>query len=402
MHSQAHLQPRLFATLKSHITTSVILLSLVAIFGQAAPAQSFQVVYSFTGGWDSANPWGLNIDGSGNLYGLTSHTIFELSQRQTQWRLSTLFNRVLQDHPLPGYGITLGPDGNLYWADSGGTGSGCGGPCGEVVQLQRPATVCKTALCPWTWNQIYEFPIYWSGFSPDSRVVFDQQGVLYGTTFYGGDYGWPPGWGVLYYVSPVNGGWQGGKIHDFGWNYPNGDGAHPAGSLLIDRSGNLYGATESGGPNYGTVYTIGQGGESIIYPYDLTLALIDNAGNLYGDGDGGVVELSPSSPYWTLTEVHPLPRGGGVAAMDSAGNLYGMTGCCIDPGSIFKLSRTGTTWSYTDLYEFTGGSDGFGPNTLVLDGAGNLYGTTSFGGNPSCNNGQFPPGCGVIFKITLN
>ena len=88
--------------------------------------------------------------------------------------------------------------------------------------------------------------------------------------------------------------------------------------------------------------------------------------------------------------------------MDTAGNLYGVTGFSnLVPGSIFKLTRSGAGWTYTDIYDFTGGSDGLGPNGLILDANGNLYGTASDGGNLSDCVRQYFSGCGTLWKITF-
>jgi len=85
--------------------------------------------------------------------------------------------------------------------------------------------------------------------------------------------------------------------------------------------------------------------------------------------------------------------------MDHSGNLYGATYSLgsHNEGNIFKLSPSGNGWTYTDLYDFTGGNDGAAPTgSLILDGDGNLFGTTLRGGS-STNCYQ---GCGVVFEIT--
>jgi uncharacterized repeat protein (TIGR03803 family) len=92
--------------------------------------------------------------------------------------------------------------------------------------------------------------------------------------------------------------------------------------------------------------------------------------------------------------------------LDAAGNLYGTTyyggnnGCgnggC---GVVFELSPSNGSWTETVLYTFTGGSDGSKPLTgLIFDQDGNLYGTTAYGGTGSCN--VFWPGCGTIFELS--
>jgi uncharacterized repeat protein (TIGR03803 family) len=87
--------------------------------------------------------------------------------------------------------------------------------------------------------------------------------------------------------------------------------------------------------------------------------------------------------------------------VDSAGkNLYGTTNCDGEygRGNVFQLTNMGGTWVYNSLHDFTGGSDGaFPESNVTIDANGNLYGTTSFGGDSTCNPGQ---GCGVIWTIT--
>jgi uncharacterized repeat protein (TIGR03803 family) len=88
--------------------------------------------------------------------------------------------------------------------------------------------------------------------------------------------------------------------------------------------------------------------------------------------------------------------------MDASGNLYGTTHIdgANQQGSVFKLSQSNGVWTMTTLHDFTGAPDGGKPfGQLVMDSAGNLYGTTEYGGSSvgDCFQGL---GCGVIFEIT--
>lgn len=153
-----------------------------------------------------------------------------------------------------------------------------------------------------------------------------------------------------------------------------GDGRYPYGNMLRDGAGNLYGTTGGGGSfAYGTVFEIdAQGKETILHSF-------------WG-GDG----LQP----WD-----GLVR-------DAAGNLYGTTydggtlekgQCEHGCGSVFKLDKTG---KLIVLHHFTGGTDGGQPQAgLVRDSMGNLYGTTTMGGDLSCGYGR---GCGLVFKVDQN
>jgi uncharacterized repeat protein (TIGR03803 family) len=147
----------------------------------------------------------------------------------------------------------------------------------------------------------------------------------------------------------------------------HGDGRFPYDSLLRTSAGQLFGTTGGGGSfGYGTVFEVTpQGQERILHSF------------WGGDGRGPT----------------------GSLARDSAGNLYGTTGRAgrHGGGNVFKLSVAG---KFTVLYAFSGGTDGGGPQFgLLRDHVGNLYGTTSYGGDLTC---QFGLGCGVVFRIAPN
>jgi len=215
----------------------------------------------------------------------------------------------------------------------------------------------------WTYNVLYRFTGGTDGATLSSSVVFDAEGRLYGTAL--GDNQHP--YGTAYQLVPSGSGWTENAVHAF---QGEDDGDAPVGGLIIDGAGNLYGVTGDG-----------------------------------GSGGGGVVyELSPRANGWTFIPIYSLvggPGGGSESTltMDAAGNLYGNATYdgAFHHGSVFKLTPNNGSWSYTDLYDFTGGADGSNPiGTMALDADGNLYGTASLGGNGS--NCQF--GCGVAWEIT--
>jgi uncharacterized repeat protein (TIGR03803 family) len=200
--------------------------------------------------------------------------------------------------------------------------------------------------------------------SPQSGVIGDSAGNLYGTLPFGGQIGD----GIVFKLDTT------GKLTILHAFSGGGDGRSPFGGLVLDASGNLYGtATAAGNVNAcgngcGLVYKIDSSGNfSVLYTFT-------------GGDDGGI-------PQDTLI-------------LDSAGNLYGTTtaGGANDQGVVFRLSSTGQE---SALYSFsaTGQSDGMEPVAgLTRDSAGNLYGATYYGGGGSCFDG-INPGCGTIFKI---
>jgi uncharacterized repeat protein (TIGR03803 family) len=243
------------------------------------------------------------------------------------------------------------------------------------------------------------------GFFPESGLTFDGAGNLYGTTTSGGTgIG-----GTVFELSPNGGGWSETVLHDFCPQRPCLDGEYPlAAKLIFDSAGNLYGTTDEGGANgLGTVYELspaaGSWTENVLYSfcsqpncadgeYPFGGVIMDSAGNLYGTTTvvSRVYELSPNgSGGWTEQGI-----GGGCIqapaglSMDASGNIFGV-GCYV----VFELSPNGSGgWKETTVHIFNGGpKDGSGPyGTPVFDDAGNLYGTTRWGG---VNN------YGIVWKL---
>src|SRR5258708_8182362 len=165
------------------------------------------------------------------------------------------------------------------------------------------------------------------------------------------------------------------------------------------------------------LYSLGGGSDG----QDPAAGLIfDAAGNLYGTsiegggctrlnaGCGSVFEMSPNgSGGWTEKVLYGCSGGAdglqpeGTLVLDTAGNLYGTTqvgGTCC--GVVFKLTHNSDgSWTQSVLYTFAGGSDGSEPVAgLVFDAAGNLYGTTQEGGGGGCGIIR----CGTVFELTPN
>lgn len=262
------------------------------------------------------------------------------------------------------------------------------------------------------------------GSFPQTGLVADAEGNLYGVTPDGGAACAPNGCGIVFELSPEAGGaWKQTTIYTFKGG--TADGSLPWSALLFDGKGNLFGETLGGGSGGdGTVFklTPGPNGtwtESIIFsfpdtdgPYPGNKLTLDNKGNLYGilsyyGGFGGVFELSPqSNGTWTQSILYAFSFGtgdgyypyGGVV-LDGNGNLYGTTSSGGSSpygyGTVFELAPNGSGgWMESILYNFTGQSDGGIPRApLVTDAAGNLYGTAGLGG---ANFG------GVVFELTQN
>lgn len=368
-----------------------------------ARAQSYTVLYTFTGGADGSRPFaGLIRDAAGNLYGTTANggylngcggfgcgTVFKLDNARHLKVLYTFSGE--QDGAEPVSGLITGPAGDLFSTTESG-----GYSVGVVFKLAKAGQE----------SVLYAFSGGSDGYWPDGGVVQDAAGNLYGTTFFGGI----RNNGVVFKVDPT------GKetvLHSFAGNP---DGANPLAGLIRDTAGNLYGVTEfggnpgcSGGSGCGTAFKIdARGIYSTLYSFigqpDGGLPegrlIMDSAGNLYGTtysggavGFGTVFKLDPTGKETILYSFATGANGTNPRAAlvrDAHGNLYGTTVLGgVGFGTVFKLDPAGNE---TVLYSFTGGADGARPYcNLILDNLGNLYGTTSIGGTY---------GWGVVFKLS--
>jgi len=433
---------------KAFAVMSVMALALTVCLTQSIEAQSYRVLYTFTGGADGSAPEaGLTWDSAGNLYGTARSggqtgpncgndygcgTVFKLTPAGSGWTFSTIYPFAGGlDGDTPVGRVIFGPDGNLYGTTEYGGFAAPGNVCswgnlkgcGTVFRLSPQAD--RTSHDNDSWNKVvlYRFAFEMSalkaqdGANPDGDLIFDPEGNIYGTTTAGGNCG-GIGCGTVYELTPSLGGWRETVLHAFG---TGGYGIIPNGGVVRDNTGNLYGAAGAGGQySDGTVFQLTPNGNgwniNVLYAfrgqYDgespqagLTM---DASGNLYGTtewGQGGsaggtVFELSQSDGRWTYHLLYTFTdRGGPTAslALDAAGNLYGTTrvGGIYGAGNVFKLTRS-SGWTYTSLYDFTGGSDGAVPfSNLIFDLYGNIFGTAASGGS-----GCYGSGCGVVFEIT--
>jgi uncharacterized repeat protein (TIGR03803 family) len=301
---------------------------------------AFKVLYAFEGGTDGSYPEASLIrDRAGNLYGTTEYggtydagTIFRLAPHGAESVLHSFGGA--GDGENPTANVVADKAANLY----GTTQNGGAGNAGTVFKLAPDGT--ETVL--------YSFRGGSDGANPPAGLI-RSAGILYGTTQAGGS----GGEGVVFRLAP-NG--TETVLHAF---TGGADGGQPLAGLLSDGSGSLYGTTYLGGANgQGTVYEIAPNGtETVLYSFA-------------GGSDG-------AKPAASLI-------------LDENGNLYGTTvlGGVHDAGTVFKLAPDGTE---RVLYSFTGGNEGANPScSLVLDAAGNLYGTTPVSGID---------GSGAVFKL---
>jgi len=353
----------------------------VLLSGAVAQAQTFSVIHNFSGGLDGATPYtGLTVDRAGNFYGTTyaggsRHlgTVYRLKRAGSGWIAEGLysFSGGPNDGLEPLSRVIFGPDGSLYGTASAGDSCGALG-CGIVFQLRPPATFCRSVTCPWTESVLHFFagPVENDGEYPSGELFFDQAGNLYGTTLLGGSFS-----GIVYELSRSGNSWTESIVHSF----VSGGGYAPYGGLIADNAGNLYGTTQNGGVDFaGTVFKLTNSGSGWTY----SLPYVFQHGN-----DGG------------------YPNAGLI--FDGAGNLFGATSAsgAGGGGTVFELSPSGDSWTYTLLHSFNGSIGEYGcpdpgnqryavpgPSAaLTMDAAGNLYGTTLCDGDNQL---------GSVFKLT--
>jgi uncharacterized repeat protein (TIGR03803 family) len=364
--------------------------------GQDVKSYKEATLYTFTGGADGGSPYaGLIRDAKGNLYGVTFAggaanlgTVFEVDRTGKETVLYSFTGSPDGEHPSDD--LLMDKAGNLYGVNYEGGAD----QYGAVFKLDKNGTE----------SLLYSFGPGTDGEYPGSALIKDASGNLYGTTGYGG----ASGNGTAYKLS------QSGKetiLH----NFTGTDGQYPFAPLLPDSAGNFYGTTSMGGKyGNGTVYELTKKGKVIVLhhfaggtdgvnPYAGLVR--DGKGNLYGTtysggagchsfGCGTVFKVTPKGKETVLhafgaTDGHYPDFG--TLLLDSAGNLYGTTyaGGTADMGVVFKVTGAGKE---TILYNFTGGADeGFPVAGLIRDKAGSFYGTTL--GNP-------PSSYGTVFKLT--
>ncbi len=390
--------------IKRTFVVSASFLSVLLVTAIAAPAQTFDTLYSFDS-TDGKYPYaGLVQATDGNLYGTTLYggsggwgTAFKITLGGT---LTTLHNFCLQsectDGNLPYAGLVQAGDGNLYGTASGGGANGYG----TVFRITSRGTL----------TILHSFDNT-DGANPYAALIQATDGSLYGTTYGGGANsclygGMSYGCGTVFKIT------LSGTFTTL-YSFDGTDGQNPFGGLVQATDGNFYGTTQLGGDTNvgaGTVFRITPGGTLTTlhsfcaqYP-DCSDGAGPEAGLIQAtDGNfyGTTLSGGANGPYYgtvfkitptgTLTTLYSFggedynPSAALIQATD--GNFYGTT-----INTVFKITPSGTL---TTVYNFDGtdgsGADPFAP--LIQDTNGNFYGTTSSGG-------AYGP-YGTIFGLTV-
>jgi hypothetical protein len=352
---------------------TLLVFIMVAVAPGLSAADKYKVLYNFKGGSDGIGPNGLILDPAGSLYGTT---------------------------------------------DVGGGGGCTDEGCGTAFHLAK-------SNGQWSEKVLVRFKDGGGDF-PDSGVIMDAKGNLYGTA---SGHALGPSYGTVFKLTPgEKGTWSVNVLHAFaGGN----DGQYPIGGLVRDKQGNLYGTTAEGGGYYGTCGSLGcgtvfelippctEGGrwkKKVLYRFKggsdggnpFASMIFDSRGNLYGTteiggdyGWGTVFTVEHDSHgQWTEHVLHSFNEKTdgaepfGSVIFDRKGNLYCTTysGTSSTRGSVVELIPHSHEWRGKIIHVFKGGRDGGNPYSgLVIDVSGALYGTTSdalSGGN------------GTVFKLT--
>jgi uncharacterized repeat protein (TIGR03803 family) len=379
-------------------TLVLVLASLLLV--QSSQAQSFSVIHNFTGSTDGGNPLnGLVLGLGGYMYGTTSSggaygngTVFRLSPTGI---LTTMYAfKGGADGSSPQSFMIQDSQGLLYGTTSGGGAYGGG-------TVFRIANNSKTTL--------HSFGSGSDGSVPLAGLMLDHAGNLYGTTSAGG----ANGNGAVFMLGLNGILWHESVLYSFGTGT---DGTVPYAGVTLDSAGDVLGTTSAGGTyGYGTVFELSKAhnwAETVVYnfqngndggvPYAGLIA--DGQGNFYGaateggnQGGGSIFELTPAGSGWNFTAIDSL-AGWGISGtfrnlmLTSTGTLYATTHCDgqDSAGTVYELVPGGGTWTYNQLYSFTGGTDGlYSYSNLVMFG-NRVFGTTNQGG---------AYGYGVVFAV---
>jgi uncharacterized repeat protein (TIGR03803 family) len=322
------------------------------------------------------------VDSSGNLFGVSgSNRLFEIAQGSGVITALALLNGIEFG------GVALDSSGNLF-------GTTCGliaNQFGTVFEIAHGGSVITTLA---SFNGT-------NGSIPQNGVVLDSSGNIFSTTSEGGTYGDGTVFEIAYGTGAIS------ALASF-----NGaNGGVPSAGVILDSSGDLFGTTSSGGAcDDGTVFEIARGSYTIttLASFDGSNGeepngvVLDSSGNLFGTtryggaiGSGSVFAIAQGSG--AITTVASFNNSTGAfpeasVTMDSSGNLFGTTsmGGFGDDGTVFEIARGSGVITTLVLFADTACRN---PRSgVILDSAGNLFGTTYDGGD----GGIF----GAVFELT--
>jgi uncharacterized repeat protein (TIGR03803 family) len=359
-----------------------LLLAFCLIVPRASQAQTEHVLFDTPVYENPSSP--VVMDAQGNLYGTTMAdfhnrgTVYKLTPPAApdgRWSATTL-------HVFPNGGNFESPVGNMVLDKAGDLfGSAAGINSGIVYEI----TAAGEEKIVYTFSGGADDP-------PPLSLIQDSAG-----NFYANAGGGITGYGTLLKLTA-----DGAKQILYSFHGAS-DGERPNSPLLLDAQGNIYGTTLYGGPNHAgtmfklatdgtftTLYAFGNGKIDALYPY--AGLIFDSQGNLYGtSGYGGandygtVFELTTANTLKILYSFKGGHKDGQLPEasliFDPQGNLYGTTSDNPNAegpfGTVFELTAQGEE---IVLHSFTGAPDGFNPvTTLIMDQRGNLYGTTQGG-----------------------
>ena len=383
---------------------------------QSASSPTYRVIHNFTATRsDGASPYGgVTLDPFGNIYGTTyvggrygAGSVYQISHNGSSWVFHLLhsFKGGSTDGSGPGFGdLILRNHCELLGTTEGGY------PGGTAFEVRPRGNSCNGDGSGWQETLLHQFGSGQDGEQPIGGVVMDPAGNLFGTTSEGGAYGN----GTIYEITSSG-------AERVLYSFTGGsDGTNPAAGVSVGAKDDLYGTTSFGGAyGYGVVYELSPSAsgwtEKVLYnfqgqndgDYPVGGVIVGPGGNLYGttfdggvNGGGTVYQLSPSGEGWTFVTLHSFSGAFGgpynKLTLGPAGSLYGTTNGegTYGLGSVFKLVPAHGTWTFTDLYDFSGGSDGRTPyGRVAVDSRGDVFGTADIGGSKND---------GVVFEIEDN
>jgi len=315
----------------------------------------------------------------------------------------------------------------VYWDENSGVGCQSTG-CPSQAEFNTVGTIPSESfdvagnqpacgLGNFSWKQIgkamaqsfqviYNFLGGTDGSGPLGLTI-DRAGNFYGATASGGNTSgvcYATGCGTVFRLSQQSSGWT----HQTLYRFSGDDGAGPSSRVTIGQNGSLYGVTEGGGGGFGTVFNLrppAHACPNAMCTWQETV--LHTFGGFSSDGRSSSPACSLQKPLGASTQRAPSPNNvadgsqpSGDLAFDSAGNVYGTApwggsgpgncGCGFPCGIIYELTPSHGSWSENILYNFQGEQDGGTPvSGVILDSAGNLYGTAS----------AQPGGGGTVFRL---